>query len=154
MANQTGNTTSTTGRAGKEFTLLSFVWRFLFALFMVLATYNPSGYSAFHWIREAAAGNGIGAVHFLVAVLLLIGWTILWVATWRALETLGVILAGLAIGALVWLLIDIGLLTPNTTSAIAWVVLIGLAGLLSIGLSWSHVWRRLTGQFDVDADGG
>ena len=35
MANQTGNTTSTTGRAGKEFTLLSFVWRFLFALFMV-----------------------------------------------------------------------------------------------------------------------
>ena len=23
-------------------------------------------------------------------------------------------------------------------------------GLLSIGLSWSHIWRRLTGQFSVD----
>jgi len=22
--------------------------------------------------------------------------------------------------------------------------------LLAVGLSWSHVWRRLTGQFEVD----
>lgn len=135
-----------------EFTTLSFVWRFLFALFMVLVTYNPSGYSVFHWIRTALADSSLGAVHFFVGTLLLIGWSILWIATWRALETFGVLLAALAIGMLVWLLIDIGLLTPDTTSAIAWIVLVALAGLLSIGLSWSHIWRRLTGQFDVDDD--
>jgi hypothetical protein len=153
MAEQSSQNTSTKRGASSEFTVLSFVWRFLFALFMVLATYNPSGVSVFHWIRGAVQGDGVGAVHFFVGVLLLIGWSILWIATWRALETFGVILAGLAIGALVWLLIDIGVLAADSSSAITWIVLVGLAGLLSIGLSWSHVWRRLTGQFDVDADG-
>ncbi|MEE4186103.1 MAG: DUF6524 family protein [Gammaproteobacteria bacterium] len=153
MADQRSQTAAKSRRPSSEFTLLSFIWRFLFALFMVLATYNPSGVSVFHWIRGAMQGDGLGAVHFFVGVLLLIGWSILWIATWRALETFGVILASLAIAALVWLLIDLGVLTPDSSSAITWIVLVGLAGLLSIGLSWSHVWRRLTGQFDVDADG-
>jgi len=154
MANQNTKAPYTRNGARNEFTVLSFIWRFLFALLLVLATYNPSGYSVFHWVRTAMAADGLGAIHFFVGVLLVIGWSILWIATWRALETFGVILAGLAISTLVWLLIDIGVLTPDTGSGIAWIVLFGLAGLLSIGLSWSHIWRRLTGQFEVDADGG
>ena len=35
---------------------------------------------------------------------------------------------------------------------IGWVILIILSVMLAIGLSWSHVWRRLTGQFEVDDD--
>jgi len=135
--------------AAREFTLLSFVWRLLFSLSLVLITYNPTGTSVYHWIKGA---DSLGAVHFFVAALLLIGWTILWVATWRSLDTLGVILAALAIGTLVWLLVDIGLLDPDTSAAIGWIVLVSLAVLLSIGLSWSHIWRRLTGQFEVDQD--
>jgi hypothetical protein len=30
------------------------------------------------------------------------------------------------------------------------VILIVASIVLAIGLSWSHVWRRLTGQFEVD----
>ncbi len=139
-------------RASHEFTALSFIWRLLFSLALVLITYNPSGTSFYHWITSALSNSTLGAVHFFIAALLLIGWTILWVATWRSLETFGVMLAAAAIAALVWLLIDIGLLDPETSSAMAWIVLICLALLLAIGLSWSHVWRRMTGQFDVDDD--
>ena len=134
----------------KEFTALSYLWRLLFALALVLLTYNPSGLSAFHWIRDGFSNGGLGPVHLLVGVLLLIGWAILWVATWRALDTFGVILVALALGALVWLLADVGILTAGSRTAIAWISLRCLVGLLSIGLSWSHIWRRLTGQFSVD----
>ena len=34
----------------KQFTVMSFVWRFLGALAVVFLTYNPSGYSYFSWI--------------------------------------------------------------------------------------------------------
>jgi len=130
-----------------EFNLLSFAWRLLGSLVLVLATYNPSGTSYFHWVTQA---DGLGPLHLAVGIMLLIGWTILWVATWRALETLGVVLAAAAIAAIVWLMIDLGLFSLSSSSAIAWVVLISLAVLLAIGLSWAHVWRRLTGQFEVD----
>ena len=133
----------------REFTALSFLWRLLFSLALVLATFNPSGYSVYHWITGA---ESLGPEHLLVGVLLLIGWVILWVATWRSLDTLGVVLAAVAIAALVWLLVDIGVLDASSSTAFAWIILVSLSFLLAIGLSWSHVWRRLTGQFEVDED--
>jgi len=136
----------------REFNLGSFIWRYLLALGLVLITYNPSQYSAFHWIRSAIADGEVGAVHFLVGILLLIGWVILWVATWKAMETLGVILAIAALAAIVWVLISLGALSADSAGAITWIVLVCLASLLAIGLSWSHIWRRLTGQYTVDED--
>ncbi|MBT8421934.1 MAG: hypothetical protein HKN56_11400 [Gammaproteobacteria bacterium] len=130
-----------------DFSVASFFWRLLLSIVLVFATYNPTELSAFHWITGA---EDLGAIHFLVAVLLFIGWVILWVATWRSLETLGVVLGAVALGALVWVLIDLGWLDTSTSEAITWVVLVCLALLLSIGLSWSHIWRRLTGQLEVD----
>ena len=150
MSDTNNDQPRTDQRPAKEFTALSYLWRLLFALALVLLTYNPSGWSAFHWIRDGFSNGGLGPVHLLVGVLLLIGWAILWVATWRALDTFGVILVALALGALVWLLADVGILAAGSTTAIAWISLICLAGLLSIGLSWAHIWRRLTGQFNVD----
>ena len=37
----------------------------------------------------------------------------------------------------------------DSTGAITWVALL-LATILALGMSWSHIRRRLTGQFDVD----
>ena len=82
----------------------------------------------------------------------MIGWTILLVATWRSLDTFGVILVVLLFGGLVWLLIESGMLEPDSFGAITWLVLVSLAGLLAVGLSWSHIWRRMTGQFDTNED--
>jgi len=134
----------------REFNALSLLWRLLFALVLVLVSYNPAGFSFFHWVRDAFAEGQLGPEHYFVGTLLAIGWTILVVATLRALNAFGVILAAIAIGTFVWLLIDFGLLDADSNTAIAWISLVCLSVLLSIGLSWSHIWRRLTGQFDVD----
>ena len=129
---------------------IGFLWRFNAALALVLLTYNPSGQSAYHWISSAIAESAFGPLHLLLLAALLIGWVIYWIATWRALGTLGVALAGLVLGAIIWLLIDIGLLKLDSVSAITWVFLVGLSIVLAVGVSWSHVWRRLTGQINVE----
>ena len=129
---------------------IGFLWRLVAALLLVLLTYNPSGHSAYHWVSSAVADSAFGPLHLLLIAVLLIGWVIYWIATWRALGTLGVALAGLVISAIIWLLIDIGLLKLESTSAITWVSLVGLSIVLAVGVSWSHVWRRLTGQINVE----
>ena len=133
----------------REFTALSFVWRFAASLALIFATYNPSGYSFFHWARNA---ESLGAEHFVVGVIIVIGWVILIAATRRSLDTLGTVLGILLLAGLVWLLIDLGALSLDSVSVITWVVLVCIAILLAVGLSWSHIWRRLTGQFEVDDD--
>ena len=131
-------------------TPLGFLWRFLAALVLVLVTYNPGGESAYHWISEAIAASDFGPLHLLLVAVLLIGWVVFWIATWRSLGTLGVALAALFLGAVIWLLIDIGWLKADSVKAITWISLVCLSAVLAVGLSWSHVWRRMTGQYNVE----
>jgi hypothetical protein len=136
--------------ASSGMTVTGFLWRFLAALCLVLFTYNPSGFSGWHWIYSATSESGFGALHLLVIGVLLAGWAVFWIATWRALGTLGVVLATIILGAIIWLLFEIGLLQSHSVSAITWIVLVALAAVLAIGVSWSHLWRRITGQFNVE----
>jgi hypothetical protein len=134
---------------------LGLLWRVLAPLAIVLVTYNPSGYSFYTWFSDALAadglgGGGLGGLHFLALVVLLICWSILVVATWQSLDLYGVFLIAALLGAIVWVLIDFGLLRADSSDTIAWIVLICGALVLAVGLSWSHVWRRLTGQLAVD----
>ena len=129
---------------------MGFLWRLVAALVLVLLTYNPSGHSAYHWITSAISNSAFGPLHLLLVALLLIGWAIYWIATWRALGTFGVSLAALVLGAIIWLLFDIGLLESHSVSAVTWISLICLALVLAIGVSWSHFWRKLTGQINVE----
>ncbi len=139
-------------KTAREFSFLSFVWRFAATLALVLLTYNPSDFSYIDWLRAADPENPLGPEHFVVGVVLLIGWVILLAATHRSLGTFGLILGAALLGGVVWLLTDIGWLNIETVSSATWVALICIAALLAVGLSWSHVWRRLTGQFEVDGD--
>ena len=77
----------------------------------MLATFNPSGYSYFHWVQDAIGndGPGFGAEYAFVGVVLLIGWTILVNSTLRALGALGLFLAAAFIGTLVWLMTSYGI---------------------------------------------
>lgn len=141
-------------RSTREFTLFSFVWRFLAALILVLATYNPTKYSYYQWLSDAIAGpdSNLAAVHFFVGALLIVGWTILLVATRSSLGTVGVILGAIVMATLVWLLMDMGWLRADSVTSVTWIILICLSAILALGLSWAHVWRRLTGQIDVTDD--
>ena len=137
---------------GTDLTFSGFSLRFVAALVLVLATYNPTRYSVFAWIREALAASEIGAAHFFVVVLLVIGWTVYLVASFRSLGTLGMVLGALFFAALIWLLTDFGLLAADSLTSLTWIILVCLAALLTIGVSGSHLWRRLTGQLEVDDD--
>ncbi len=138
------------GGTSKEFNLLSFTLRFLASLLLVMVTYNPTEYSYVGWLRAATPESPLGPEHFVVGIALLIGWVILLAATQRSLGTFGLLLGGALLGGVVWLLTDIGWLNVSSVSSATWVGLICVAALLAVGLSWSHVWRRLTGQFEVD----
>jgi len=134
----------------KSFGMLDFLWRWAAALLLVFATYNPSGYSFIHWLMASFGEQDLGALHFLVGVILLAGWATYLVATGNSLGTLGTVLGAALIGGCIWLLADVGLVKAGSTSAIIWLSLFALATLLAIGMSWSHIWRRLSGQLEVD----
>jgi hypothetical protein len=141
---------ATKSESPERFSALGFLWRFLAALALVLISFNPSGHSAYHWVVTAIGAGAFGPVHAVVLILLLIGWVIFWVATWRALDTFGVFLAFVALGTIVWLLVDFGIVSANSVSMMTWISLVCLAVVMAIGLSWAHIWRRVTGQQTVE----
>ncbi len=132
-------------------TAVGFLWRLAAALVLVLVTYNPTGMSAWHWIGTALGPEAeFGPEHLLAIGVLAAGWAVFLAATWRALGAFGSVIAGLIVGAFIWLLYDFDILESNTVPAITWISLIALAVVLAVGVSWSHLWRRITGQVKVD----
>ncbi len=122
--------------------------RFVVGLVLVFATYNPEAYSYYHW--AVAQLPDFSVLKAFVGVVLLIGWTIYLRATLRSLGPFGLVLAVAFFGTLVWLLVDTGLIPANSVRAITYIVLVIISGVLAVGVSWSHVRRRITGQADVD----
>jgi len=137
-------------RHARDLTAGGIALRFVAALLLILATYNPSRISVYHWVRGSLGEGSLGPEHFLVTVLLLIGWAIYVVASYRALGSLGLVLVSLFFAALVWLLIDLGMLKADSIVSMTWIALICMAALLTIGVTWAHLWRKLTGQLEVD----
>lgn len=136
------------GKAKQQFTIGSFFLRLLAALALTFLTYNPTGYSWFHWAR--ADLPGVTPLMALSGVALVIGWTVYVRATLRSLGALGLILAFAFFGTLIWLVVDVGLVPADSVTAVTWLVLTLLASVLAVGLSWSHIRRRLSGQVDMD----
>ena len=126
----------------------SFFARWLFALILVLGTYNPTAYSFVGWVLDG--DSAFGPPMALAGIALLIAWVVFLRATLMSIGVLGIALGAALFGCLIWLLIDVGLLSLDATGAITWIVLVVLSLILATGMSWSHVRRRLTGQFDVD----
>jgi hypothetical protein len=134
--------------ASNGFDFASFLGRLIMALVLVYATYNPSGYSYFHWVEHSFPK--FDPLAAFAGVVLLIGWVMFIRATMRSMGLLGIILALGFFGTLLWLVIDRGWLAADNVKVITYVVQFMLAAVLATGMSWSHIRRRLTGQVDVD----
>ena len=123
-------------------------WRLVLALVVVFGSYNPTGWSFWHWVSAPpiaiTPGKGI------VGVLMLIGWAVLLRATVHSLGLIGLLLAGALFGFLIWGLISWGVLPSGDLSILIWIVELMMVLVLTAGVSWSHVRRRLSGQIDVD----
>lgn len=129
--------------------------RTLAALVLVFATYNPERVSYFHWalapLRTGEPTGGPASLKFLAGLALLGGWGIFLNATRRSIGLGGALLVLALSGGLVWLLIDFGIVSATSARGITYVVLVCTALLLAVGMSWSHLSRRLSGQVDMDA---
>jgi hypothetical protein len=132
--------------ARKEFDFGSFLLRFGASLMLVFLTYNPSDYSWVGWLSSETP-----MVYKVAAgVVLGIGWVIFLRATWNSLGAIGTILASAFFAVIIWLLIEWDLLTLGSGSTFQWVFLFMLSGVLAVGMSWSHLRRRMSGQYDTD----
>lgn len=124
------------------------VIRFIFALLLVLLSYNPSGYSYFHWVYQSL--SSITPYIAIAGLILVIGWGIYIKATLNSLGMVGIVVLSALFASLVWLFIYWGLLSVDNISSMAWVIEVLLAALLAVGMCWSHFTRRMSGQVDVD----
>jgi len=117
------------------------------ALALVLATFNPTGVSFFHWATQP--GGSIPLVA-LAGIVLVIAYVIFLRATFRSIGPFGILLVAALIGAVIWVLVDFGIISLQNPGAMSWVGLIAVSLILGVGLSWSIVRRALTGQVDMD----
>jgi Family of unknown function (DUF6524) len=120
-------------------TLGRFLGRFLFALLVAGATYNPTPYSFYAWARDT--GWQWRPPIVFVGVVLLIGWVICLRITLRSIGGLALLLANAFLAALFWLLADWDWLPIDRVDAISWLGLVSVATILAVGMSWSDLRR-------------
>jgi hypothetical protein len=129
---------------------MRFVLRLLAAIVLLFATYNPEGVSYFHWM--ARDGWTITPLKAFAGVCLIAGWVFLLRATLESLGAVGTVLVAAFFGTLLWVIVYYGHLEPQTSKGLTYLIMLGLAAVLSTGSIWSIWKRRLTGQIDVDHD--
>ena len=126
--------------------------RILAAAVLVFATYNPEGYSYYHWALAPLVKDikSFDAVRFLAGTVLVAGWVVYLQATRRSIGWKGASLVTAICGGVIWLLIDRNVVTAESGRGVAHIVLIAVTLVLGIGMSWSHFSRKLSGQTDAD----
>ena len=124
-----------------------FAVRFGAALALVFLTFNPSGYSYYHWVINTLPK--LTPWLALAAIVLIMGWAIYLRATFRSLGHIGFGLIGALFATIIWIFYDLGLLAPDNISALVWIMEVFLALKLAVGMSWSHIRRAISGQVDT-----
>ncbi|WP_299705206.1 DUF6524 family protein [uncultured Tateyamaria sp.] len=127
---------------------MGFFARWLFAFGLLAVTYNPTEYNYVAWAVQHGASNLSIAV--LGGLLLLVGYIIYLRATLRSIGGFGMAMVLAVVGAVLWVLHDLGLLTLDNGNLNTWLGVFALSLVLGVGLNWSHVRRRLSGQADMD----
>jgi hypothetical protein len=142
--------------AGEGVTGKGILTRFAVALVVVYATFNPGGYSFFHWAINPLLQGHMDVARAAVPAKLLAGlvllgaWWFLVQATRRSIGWKGALLMLAILGTVVWMLIDWHILSAGSSTAVAHIILLALTIVLSIGMSWSHISRKISGQVDTD----
>jgi len=127
---------------------MGFVLRWGFAFVLLAATYNPTPWNFIRWgMTNYSAKLPLTVLFGLV---LLVGYIVYLRATLRSIGTFGMLLVLALVGAVLWVLYDYGLLDLSNRDLTLWLGLFALSLVLGIGLSWSLVRRKLSGQADVD----
>lgn len=122
--------------------------RWLGALVLVVVTYNPTPYNYVRWVEANWASQTPLAL--FLGLLLGVAMAVYVLATLRSIGAFGVVLIAAILGAGLWVLIDYGILSLTNPGLNTWIALLALSVILGIGLSWSIIRQRLSGQSSVD----
>ncbi len=120
--------------------------RWLAAIFLVFATYNPSGTSYYHWLVDF--DDTRWSLKVLIGCVLIILHLTFVFATLRSIGVTGVIATVALFTTMVWALVDNGFLRDIGFWSWVTIILTLLASLLAVGVSWSYIRGRLSGQSD------
>ena len=127
---------------------MSVLIRWLGAFVLLSATYNPTGWNYVAWVR----GNWPDQMPLAVflGLLLAVGYMVYGVATLRSIGPFGALFVAAIFGAGLWVLTDWGVLDLANPSVNLWLGILVGSLILGIGLSWSILRQRLSGQASVD----
>jgi hypothetical protein len=123
-------------------------FRWFVAFGMLSATYNPTPWNFFHWAQANYSAQLPLTV--LLGLLLSVAYIIYIGATLRSLGPFGMALVTSVFAALIWVLVDWGMLSTGNSALNTWLGIMALSLVLGIGLSWSILWQRMSGQATVD----
>ena len=127
---------------------MGFIIRWIFAFVLLAATYNPTEWNYVRWSMVNYETRL--SLTALFGLILLVGYIIYLRATLRSIGVFGMILILAVVGTVLWVLFDQGAVSFANPTINTWIGIVALSVVLAIGLSWSIVRRRLTGQTDVD----
>lgn len=122
--------------------------RWLGAFTLLSATFNPTDWNFLAW-AQAHYTDQMALVVFL-GLLLGVGYMIYGVATLRSIGAFGILLVAAIFGTGLWVLYDWGLLSLENSDLNQWLAILALSLILGIGLSWSILRQKLSGQASVD----
>ena len=127
---------------------MGFLLRWLFAFVLLALTYNPTAYNYLRWVMSGWDINL--PLKVLGGLVLLVGYVIYLRATIRSIGFFGMLLILAIAATLIWVAVDLEWLDLSDPSFNTWLGLVVLSIVLAVGLSWSIVRRKLSGQADVD----
>ena len=127
---------------------MGFFIRWICAFLLLVATYNPSFINYSTWVSANLSTQPALAVLF--GLVLVAGYLVYLRATLSSIGIIGMILVLAIVGAILWVLFSIGLLQFGNPVFNGWIVILALSIMLAVGMYWSVIWRKMSGQIDVD----
>ncbi|MBT8460667.1 MAG: hypothetical protein KJN60_13440 [Boseongicola sp.] len=130
---------------------MGFLVRWLVAFTLLAVTFNPTELNFVKWAQ--GAWDEQTSIVVLCGLILLVVYVVFLTAVLRGIGALGVTLVLAVMAALVWVLLDLGWLSIDNPGMMTWVAIMALSVVLAVGMYWGILWRRISGQIEVDDDG-
>ncbi len=130
---------------------MGFLLRWLAAFVLLAVTYNPTEWSYIRW--AVSNWNEQLPLAVFIGLVLVIAYVLFLTAVLRGIGALGVILVLAVLASFVWVLWSYGWLSLENPSANTWIALVLLSIVLAVGMYWGIMWRRMSGQLEVDDTG-
>lgn len=127
--------------AASQFGIGGVVARVLLSLFLVFATYNPSGRSYYDW----ALLDGPILPRVVVGLVLLGAYISLLYAVWEVIGFSGMFVMALICLSIAWWLDEIEAIDLANDGTLGLVMCITLSMVIAWGMSFSFLFARLTG---------